>query len=168
MVVTIREIRIKDVQALISLMQQVFEASEYMLYDPGEYIPSLERATSKIEKVITSPHLAILVAEDNDQLVGYLTIKTTPLKRIKHTAKISMGVLQAFQKRGIGFELLNFCKKWCKAHDISRIELNVVTQNTAAYQFYKKANFTVEGEIRHSIKINDHYFNEYIMAYLLE
>ncbi|MBI5973978.1 GNAT family N-acetyltransferase [Staphylococcus canis] len=168
MVVTIREIRIKDVEPLIMLMRQIFDESEFMLYDPGEYIPSLERATTKIEKVITSPHLAILVAEEDEQLVGYLTIKTKPLKRIKHTANIAMGVLKSHQNRGIGFELLNHCKTWCQSHDISRIELNVVSANTTAYQFYKKAKFVVEGERRNSIKINTQYFNEYLMAYLIE
>ncbi|WP_242449809.1 hypothetical protein [Staphylococcus delphini] len=55
MTITIREVSINDVEALTTLMQQVFEESEYMLYDPGEYMPSLENAISRIEAVITSP-----------------------------------------------------------------------------------------------------------------
>ncbi|MGV3243347.1 N-acetyltransferase family protein [Staphylococcus sp. 11261D007BR] len=168
MVVTIREIQIKDVEPFTSLLQTIFKESTYMLYDPGEYIPSFEHATSKIEKVITSPYLAILVAEENEQLIGHLTIKTTPLKRIQHTAKISMGVLSHYQHHGIGMNLLNHCKEWCQNHGISRIELNVVTENQNALQFYKKANFKIEGELQHSIKINDHLYNEYVMAYLLD
>ncbi|WMZ47317.1 hypothetical protein QS423_09295 [Staphylococcus pseudintermedius] len=35
MTITIREVSINDVEALTTLMQQVFEESEYMLYDPG-------------------------------------------------------------------------------------------------------------------------------------
>lgn len=70
----IREISIKDVEAFTTLMQQVFEESKYMLYDPGEYVPSLEYAISNLEEVITSPHLAILVAEKNDMLVGSDTL----------------------------------------------------------------------------------------------
>ena len=163
----IREISIKDVEAFTTLMQQVFEESKYMLYEPGEYVPSLEYAISNLEEVITSPHLAILVAEKNDMLVGYITIVSKRLQRIEHKARISMGVLNQEQGFGIGQMLINACKDWCKAHHMSRIELTVVTENKASYGLYHREGFKVEGEMQHSLKIDDCYYNEYMMAYLI-
>lgn len=164
----IREISTKDVEAFTTLMQQVFEESKYMLYDPGEYVPSLEYAISNLEEVITSPHLAILVAEKNDMLVGYITIVSKRLHRIEHKARITMGVLNQEQGFGIGQSLIHACKNWCKAHDMSRIELTVVTDNKAAVHLYEREGFKIEGELQHSLKIDTQYFNEYLMAYLLD
>ncbi|WP_353421347.1 GNAT family N-acetyltransferase [Staphylococcus delphini] len=167
MTITIREVSINDVEALTTLMQQVFEESEYMLYDPGEYMPSFENAISRIEAVITSPHLTIFVAENEHQLVGYLTVTTQKLRRIEHQAKISMAVLRQFQGLGIGFDLIQHCKKWCQERRITRIALTVVTENKTAIHLYERAGFKVEGEMRHTLKIQGQYFNELIMAYLL-
>ncbi|MDK4030812.1 GNAT family N-acetyltransferase [Staphylococcus pseudintermedius] len=167
MTITIREVSINDVEALTTLMQQVCEESEYMLYDPGEYMPSLENAISHIETVITSPHLTILVAENEHQLVGYLTVTTQKLRRVEHEVEISMAVLRQFQGLGIGFDLIQHCKNWCREHGITRIALTVVTENKTAIHLYKRAGFKVEGEMRHTLKIQGQYYNELMMAYLL-
>ncbi|ARJ51204.1 GNAT family N-acetyltransferase [Staphylococcus lutrae] len=167
MAITIREISINDVEAFMTLMKQSFDESQYMLYDPGEYMPSLENVISRIEAVITSPYLTILVAESEQQLVGYLTVTTQKLHRVEHHAEISMAVLRDFQGLGIGFDLIQHCKKWCQAHGITRISLTVVTENKVAIRLYERAGFKVEGELRHTLKINGEYFNELVMSYLL-
>lgn len=167
MSLNIREISINDVEAFTTLMQKVYDESDFMLYDPGEYVPSLEYAISNLEEVITSPHLAILVAEKSDMLVGYITIVSKKLHRIEHKARISMGVLNQEQGFGIGQALLDACKKWCRDHQMTRIELTVVTENSSAIRLYKRAGFKVEGEMRHTLKIDNHYFNEYMMAYIV-
>lgn len=167
MSVTIREVSINDVNTFTTLMQQVFEESEYMLYDPGEYMPSFENAISKMEEVITSPHLAIFVAQKDELLVGYLTVKTKTLHRIAHIAEISIGVLRQYQNAGIGYQLLQQCIEWCRQHEVTRLSLSVVTENKAAVQFYKRAGFKIEGELRHTLKIDNRYYNSFVMAYLL-
>lgn len=163
----IREISINDVESFTTLMQKIFDESDYMLYDPGEYVPSLEYAISNLEEIITSPHLAVLVAEKNDMLVGYLTIVSKNLHRIEHKARISMGVLNQEQGFGIGQKLLDACKNWCKIHQMTRIELTVVTENKSAIRLYERAGFKIEGEMQHTLKIDDQYFNEYMMAYII-
>lgn len=167
MAITIREISIKDVEPLTTLMKQVFDESDYMLYDPGEYMPSLENVISHIEAVITSPYLTILVAENEQQLVGYLTVTTQKLHRIEHHAQISMAVLREFQGQGIGFDLLRQCKTWCQERGITRISLTVVTENKVAIHLYERAGFKIEGEMHHTLKIHGRYYNELMMAYLL-
>ncbi len=167
MSVTIREVSINDVNTFTTLMQQVFEESEYMLYDPGEYMPSFENAISKMEEVITSPHLAIFVAQKDELLVGYLTVKTKTLHRIAHIAEISIGVLRQYQNAGIGYQLLQQCIEWCRQHEVTRLSLSVVTENKVAVQFYERAGFKIEGELRHTLKIDNRYYNSFVMAYLL-
>nr|WP_242449810.1 GNAT family N-acetyltransferase [Staphylococcus delphini] len=96
-----------------------------------------------------------------------MTVTTQKLRRIEHQATISMAVLRQFQGLGIGFDLIQHCKNWCQTHGITRIALTVVTENKTAIHLYERAGFKVEGEMRHTLKIQGQYYNELMMAYLL-
>ena len=41
----IREISIKDVENFIQLLSTVYDESEFTLYNPGEYAPTIQRAS---------------------------------------------------------------------------------------------------------------------------
>lgn len=82
----IREIGINDVQPFVTLLKTIYDESDYMLYNPGEYAPSTTDALSKLEHFITSPTNTIFVAENNDELVGFATVTTENLARARHEA----------------------------------------------------------------------------------
>ena len=49
MVHQIREIGINDVQDFIKLLKSIYDESDFMIYNPGEYAPSINDALSKLE-----------------------------------------------------------------------------------------------------------------------
>ncbi|EKU48615.1 GNAT family N-acetyltransferase [Staphylococcus massiliensis] len=164
----IREININDVEKITGLLSKLHNESEFMLYSPGEYAPSMNDAISNLEHIITSKTDTILVAETpSNELIGYITLITRKLERVLHVTRIYMGVLKAFQNKGIGLHLINECEAWCKANNLTRIELTVVKENTPAIQLYERAGYEVEGELRQSLKINGTFHNELVMSKIL-
>ena len=146
----IREISIKDTEALTTLLTKIYDESDYTLYNP-----------------ITSPRNTIYVAEEDDQLVGCIFVTTEKYERTQHEAIITLGVTKFYQKKGIGLALINAVEAWALNHNIKRLQASVVPENTHALMLLKDAGFNIEGELKNKLLINNQYFNKYIMAKLL-
>lgn len=167
MVHQIREISIKDIDPFIKLLTTIYDESDYLIYNPGEYAPSTTDAISNLEHYITSPSNAIFVAENNGELVGFATVTTEDYERARHEAKFSMGVIRHYREKGLGQSLINAVEAWSLNHDIRRIEVLVVPENETAVSLFKAANYQIEGELRDKLYIDGRYYNKYILAKLL-
>ena len=163
----IREISIKDVENFISLLSQIYDESEFTFYNPGEYSPTISSASQQLEKYITSPTKAIYVAESDEQLVGYVFVNTETYERTQHEAVVYLGVREYYQHQGIGQALINRIEAWALNHHIRRIEATVVTENINAIELFKGMGFQIEGELKDKLFINQKYYNEYVMAKIL-
>ncbi|MBC2909844.1 GNAT family N-acetyltransferase [Staphylococcus hominis] len=163
----IREISIKDTEALTTLLTKIYDESDYTLYNPGEFNPSVSSISNLLERVITSPRNTIYVAEADDQLVGCIFVTTEKYERTQHEAIITLGVTKFYQKKGIGLALINAVEAWALNHNIKRLQASVVPENTHALMLLKGAGFNIEGELKNKLLINNQYFNKYIMAKLL-
>ncbi|EJE27959.1 GNAT family N-acetyltransferase [Staphylococcus epidermidis] len=163
----IREISIKDVENFISLLSQIYDESEFTFYNPGEYSPTISSASQHLEKYITSPTKAIYVAESDEQLVGYVFVNTETYERTQHEVVVYLGVREYYQHQGIGQALINRIEAWALNHHIRRIEATVVTENINAIELFKGMGFQIEGELKDKLFINQKYYNEYVMAKIL-
>ena len=61
---------------------------------------------------------------------------------------------------------VNAIEAWSLNHKIRRIEATVVTENGRAVELFKGTGFQIEGELKDK-HINGHYYNEYVMAKIL-
>jgi len=59
MVHQIREIGINDIEHFVKLLSTIYDESDYLIYNPGEYAPSNTDAVATLEHYITSPSNAI-------------------------------------------------------------------------------------------------------------
>ncbi|MBT2697229.1 GNAT family N-acetyltransferase [Bacillus sp. ISL-40] len=89
------------------------------------------------------------------------------VKRTKHSAYLVIGILEEYIGQGIGTALFQCLEEWAINHNISRLELTVVTQNDSGVALYKKSGFEIEGTKRNSLMIDGTPFNEYYMSKLL-
>ncbi|MEC0304897.1 GNAT family N-acetyltransferase, partial [Terribacillus saccharophilus] len=101
------------------------------------------------------------------KLVGYLIAIGGNVKRTKHSAYLVICILQKYRGIGIGTKMFDSVIKWAPKHNVSRLELNVVTENKAGLALYKKNGFDIEGTKRNSLNINGETFDEYWMSKLL-
>ncbi|KON89913.1 GCN5 family acetyltransferase [Sporosarcina globispora] len=161
----IRHIKPADAQALADLITQVENESEYMLFEPGERQTTAEAQRKRIEAIEKGS--TIIIAEKDNQLIGFVMAIGGAARRNKHSAYLVAGILSGHRGQGIGTKLFEELDRWAREHNIHRLELTVVIRNQAGVALYKKAGFQVEGTKKHSLVINGEFVDEYYMGKLL-
>lgn len=154
----------EDAEQLAILMKHV-EESGLMLFEPGERKTTPEQLQQRLFSM--GQESIVFVAEEHQQLTGYLFAIGEKIQRKQHSVYIAMGVSRRERGNGIGFQLFEAMEKWAKDKKLRRIELTVLEHNHAAVALYKKRGFIVEGLKKESIRIDGSYMNEWFMSKLL-
>jgi L-phenylalanine/L-methionine N-acetyltransferase len=107
-----------------------------------------------------------LVACVDDEVVGSLGLETSPTRwRMRHVGSIGMAVRDDWQGKGVGTALmeaaLDLADNWL---NLTRIELRVYVDNSAAVALYKNFGFEIEGTHRRLAFRNGEYVDAYSMA----
>jgi putative acetyltransferase len=115
-------------------------------------------------KLASRAGFTCLVAIRGDEVVGQLGLEVSQSPRRRHVATIGMGVKAAARQSGVGSALLSAaidsCEKWM---GVSRIEIEVYTDNAAAIALYQKHGFVVEGTCL-NYALRDGHVNAHVMA----
>lgn len=124
--------------------------------------PSRDAIRDRLENI--PAHQIKLVAVVNGVVVGLLELRLNAGRRA-HVAQLEMMVHGDYQHRGIGTVLLEaaleLAERWLA---ISRIELEVFTDNEAAIALYRKFGFEIEGTLRAYAFRDGGYADAYLMA----
>ena len=166
--IIIRTICEDDAKQFLSLCKQLDSETQFMLLEPDERKTTLEEQRTQIDILLRQMNQTIFVAEQENQLIGYLAASGGTFKRNRHNAYLVIGILQAFTGQGIGTQLFQGLEEWAKQQHIHRLELTVMTHNIAGIALYKKQGFAIEGTKRHSLLINGQYVDEFYMSKLLD
>ena len=114
------------------------------------------------------PGAISLVAVQGTELLGQLGLEVSQSPRRRHVATFGMGVKAHARGKGVGSALVGAavetCEKWL---NVSRIEVEVYTDNNAAMALYKKHGFVVEGTFRRYAFRNGQYVDAHMMARVL-
>ncbi len=109
-----------------------------------------------------------LVAVVGERVVGMFGLHTFPNKpRRRHAAGIGMSVDAGWQGKGIGKALmragLEMADRWL---NLTRLELEVYTDNEPAIHLYESFGFEREGTLRQYAFRDGQYVDSYMMARL--
>jgi putative acetyltransferase len=112
--------------------------------------------------------LFLLVACVDGVVVGNLGLETSPNPpRMRHVGSIGMAVRDDWQGKGVGTTLmgaaLDLADNWL---NLTRIELRVYVNNSAAVALYERFGFEIEGTHRRLAFRNGEYVDAYSMARL--
>jgi putative acetyltransferase len=119
------------------------------------------------KRLVESPEgLFSLVACVDDEVIGSLGLETSPTRwRMRHVGSIGMAVRDDWQGKGVGTALmeaaLDLADNWL---NLTRIELRVYVDNSAAVALYKSFGFEIEGTHRRLAFRNGEYVDAYSMA----
>jgi len=90
-----------------------------------------------------------LVACEDDEVRGQVGIEMLSNPRRRHVANIGLGVSGQARRRGIGSALVDAAIELCTGWlGVTRIELEVYTDNDAAIALFERKGFVVEGTAR--------------------
>ncbi len=151
--VEIRKAKIRDVEDIIPLWKTLMNLHREMIAtNRPEILPFFETKKNAeqlskefITRQIRSKNGAILIAKDDDRIVGYanLMIKEyIPLFQIEHTGEIiALFVDEEYRGKHISSLLFKESKAWFKQKHISHITLNVFPDNDHAKKIYEHWGF---------------------------
>jgi putative acetyltransferase len=124
--------------------------------------PSIEKWDKFFSNTPDNFHSLVAIAYD--KIVGQLGMEVYTRPRRKHVANIGMAVCENFRGKGVGTALLkaalDLAKNWLA---VSRIELEVYTDNKPAFELYQKHGFAIEGTAKKYAFRNGQYVDVYLM-----
>lgn len=127
--------------------------------------PSVEGWRKKLEP---QDDVYSLVAVVDDKVVGCISLHLNPNRpRRKHAAGLGMAVHEDWQGKGIGTAMMqaaiDLADQWL---NLTRLELEVYTDNEPALRLYKKFGFEIEGTLKQDSFRDGAYADVYCMARL--
>ncbi|MBW8687927.1 GNAT family N-acetyltransferase [Chitinophaga rhizophila] len=142
MAVITRSASLNDLPVLDNFLQLLVEAERPF----DETIRSGHVIYYDLKSLIENENAALLVLEDNGELVGcgYALIqKAKSYLVFSQYAHLGfMYVVPAYRGRGLNQQLITELKKWALSKGISEMQLEVYEENIAAVKAYEKAGFS--------------------------
>ncbi|MFZ8769812.1 GNAT family N-acetyltransferase [Vibrio harveyi] len=147
----IRRATPKDLDALFTLNKQISEL--HHLNTPEVFVAPSEQDKQFLANALEDKERLILIAEENQQAIGFVTASITQNETISFLIKdpicrVGTIVVDENQKsKGVGSLLMNQVEQWAIESGAVQIRLEVMEFNQAAQQFYDKLNFTTSSRI---------------------
>ncbi|GAK11580.1 GNAT family N-acetyltransferase [Geomicrobium sp. JCM 19039] len=163
----VREVTRDDAAPLARLLKHV-DASNVMLFHPGERKISLEGLEKHIQNIQHTPHSRWFVAvAANETRCGYVFIMGNDLQRTRHRASVVIGVEERARGQGVGSQLIHHAETWAENAGVHRLELTTLVHNHAAISLYSSLGYEREGIRYASLCIDDVYHDEIYFYKLL-
>lgn len=139
--INIRKARLEDLNILLEFEQGIITAER-------PFDPTLKEGKINyydIEKMITAPHIEVLIAEIDSEIVGsgYARIETAK-PYLNHDNYAYLGFMYTDPKhrgKGVNANIIEALKKWCQSQNITELRLDVYNDNPSAIRAYEKVGF---------------------------
>ena len=167
--VTIRKPVVDDAEGIISVISTADKETLFLARNPGEFKATTEKEREMITEVLDSTDRAWFVVEADGKLVGQCSVGlVNHYQRYRHRAGVAFVLLKEYCNMGIGGKMMEECLTWCKDHNITQVELDVVKSNDTAIKMYQSFGFEIVGTIPNALRYMDGtYADEYNMVKLL-
>lgn len=167
MALTVREATVADAAMLVAHLKDLAAEPGINIPLAPDEVPSVEREKDVLAQFHDSPSALMLIAQDDAQLVGELSLRTLGRRAVQHVATLGMSVKHSHRRKGVGRALMNAAIEWAPSAGIKRIELYVYARNAPAIALYESCGFQIEGTRRGFIREGDTYLDDHVMARLL-
>jgi putative acetyltransferase len=164
--VLVRPAEPRDAEALVELGRDVGAEPEGWLITTGAWrTPGEERRYLKALR--RWEHAAVFVAEEDERVVGRLSVARDQHPASVHVADLGLMVAADRRRRGIGRALLVAAVDWARAAGVTKLELHVFPWNEPAIRLYERFGFEREGVRRGHYLRDGEEVDAILMAYRL-
>lgn len=158
-----------DAPALARLGKQTFTETFGHLYAPDDLALFLENHTeAKWRADLADPGLAVRLAEDEGQAVGYAKVgpPSLPFEVTRPTAELKQFyLLKPWHGAGIAHALMQWVEQEARQRGAEQIVLSVFIDNHRARRFYERYGFVIIGQ--YHFMVGTHADDDLIMRRLL-
>ncbi len=163
--VTIRPAEQSDFKPLVSVMREVVEEDAYLT---AETFVDLLDDEEVIFRNNTRELRICFVATVDDDVVGWAQLRSPNVRKLRHTAELTMGVHDAYRGKGIGSRLLERGLDWADSNGYEKVYQSLPATNQDAVRFLEAQGWETEAIRNAHFKIDDEYVAEQQMAVMLE
>jgi len=111
----------------------------------NENIKPEYRVKNWFEKIFNEENNAIFVAKENEKIIGYIYIQiisTDDGPMINKEALLDgLYVEPEYRGKGVAKDLISKAEIWAKNNNVKYLYINVLEENAAALNLYKKLNY---------------------------
>ena len=164
-----KRIKVRDgVQADVHQIWELFN----LVVRENQYLPTIYPIYSPHERTnwlyeMQRPENLLLVAEDDNRVVAYLTLEQCGEDATNHVCSLGILVHPFYRKQGLGRWLIELAQKQAVIMKYEKIVLSVFHTNIMAINTYKKLGFIEVGRRRKQFKIKKKYVDEILMDYFV-
>lgn len=166
------------IEDIINIRKDINTSNTFMDYeDKSEYEKGTDEVKKEIENCKNGKIWKIIQVKNNTDKtpknIGFVLFYLNRLKRRKHIAEFSIGIIKDESGKGYGSKSIDKAIELAKDNDIKIIKLTVDTKNQRAISLYMSKGFIICGCIKNSkyvcIKEDTYEFrDEYIMTLTIQ
>ena len=154
--VVMREASFWDASALVRLRRSIRSEGAFFYREPDEPGLGWWRTVREIDALARSTQGLCVVLQLDEQLAGYLILRSGIHRRTRHVAWLEMGLDATARGKGHGRRLLEAGMTWMEAHpQLAQVHLSVLGSNDAALALYRSAGFVEVGRMPDGVVFKD-------------
>lgn len=167
----IRRATVDDAEQMVEHMKRiVVEPDNGIVRSEVDEVMSVEEERTTLRELETADNSILVVAVTPDNhVIGVTGFIGGKRRALRHTGSIGIAIDKEWRSKGVGTAMMQFLIDWARGTGIiTRMELEVNTNNERAVHVYQKVGFVVEGRKQKALFKEGRYLDNYVMALLLE
>lgn len=161
---TVRPARNEDFEQLVETIREVTSKRTYAI---GEQLAEELRYEGTVSRYTTAWSRLFFVATVDDYVVGWSHLDLPMTEKLRHTAQLTIGVLESYRGYGIGKRLMDRGLEWADANGYQKVYNSVTETNGNAITFLRRHGWIREAVREDHYTIGDRQVDEVMMAYML-
>lgn len=168
---TVRRATVDDAEQMVEHMKRIVVEPDNGIVRSGvDEVMSVEEERTTLRELETADNSILVVAVTPDNhVIGVTGFIGGKRRALRHTGSIGIAIDKEWRSKGVGTAMMQFLIDWARGTGIiTRMELEVNTNNERAVHVYQKVGFVVEGRKQKALFKEGRYLDNYVMALLLE
>lgn len=139
-----RNANFSDINDIKRLLDQLNHSSVELL---PSFFKIAKATDEQVEKLIKDENCHLIIAEDNDKIIGlieayfHITKDISILVKKEYIYIQNLIVDEHFRRKGVGKSLIDAVKKLGEEKNIKYYRLSVIPNNISAIKFYEREGF---------------------------
>lgn len=140
----IERVSLEDTRLIHSYLNDIAAGKSDVLFLRPNGFP-LDQVEKLIRDSYESTDRLFLVAKSESGIMGTLTFNRYSRAETRHSGDFGMSVHPDHRRKGVGSRLITELEEWAQANGLSKIELQVWSNNIPALCLYEKLGYETEG-----------------------
>jgi len=158
---SVRPARQADLTGIVGAMRQVVEEGRYIVAETVAQEVDHDQALLRHNEL---EERMFFVATVEDEVVGWVHLRSPELEKLAHTAELTVGVLEEYRGHGIGSHLLERGLEWAASRGYEKVYQSIPSTNEEAVDFLEDHGWEIEAVREDHYVIDDEYVDETMLA----